>query len=415
MTYLDLDPPFGAMGDGEELSIKAVVLMKKHGMTICRTTINRQLFSTTISLGCEGEFSLLDGILKRFQGHYWIEESANTKVLNRPCPDMTKPLSSVEVCAGIGAGCSALRECGINVKCLNEMNPKFCQWLEANKRADQTIVQGDINQADVIERIAQSAPDAQMLGGGVSCQPFSALGDRLEGQDSRSVSFTGTLKAAFHLNVAWIVLECTKEARYSTWAQGVLNAFCSQTGFRLSQSVLDLHKFWPGHRTRWWAILSHPMLPQVEVPQMPSLPWIPTILHVAPGVMPLTTSHLQALTLDVSELRIFNSTPKGIHAHLLNLCKPMPTATHSWGSQTKACECGCRSSGFTESRIRDKGLYGQVVPLGDEIHTSFGSFQLMRHLHPQEVALFSGLDPLSAVWMGRFAAFVPVQPSGTSF
>ena len=43
--------------------------------------------------------------------------------------------------------------------------------------------------------------------GGVSCQPFSSLGDRRENMDQRSRSFPALLRMGFFLNVVAIIME----------------------------------------------------------------------------------------------------------------------------------------------------------------------------------------------------------------
>ena len=122
--------------------------------------------------------------------------------------------------------------------------------------------------------------------------------------------------------------------------------------------------------------------------------------------MPLAGKELDDLTLDFHELRAFNDTPKGVHGSIVNMCKPMATATHSWGSQVKPCECDCRAQGFTAARLRDRGLYGQLIPLGEDVTFGKFTFHSMRHLHPKEVALFNGLKPtyvdISGIGSTRF-------------
>lgn len=81
---------------------------------------------------------------------------------------------------------------------------------------------------------------SHVLHGGVACQPFSKLGDEKQGMDSRSESFTGLLKAGFHLGSLMIIMECTPSALTSQWGQDNLREFAQQTGFVLHQSVIDL-------------------------------------------------------------------------------------------------------------------------------------------------------------------------------
>lgn len=174
----------------------------------------------------------------------------------------------------------------------------------------------------------------------MNCQPFSGLGDRKEGKDPSATSFTGALVLGFRLQPAWIVLECTKEAFSSAWAQQILHEFTTQTGYVLKQAVLDLHTIWPGFRARWWGALTHPMLPAVEIDQLPRLTFVPGILHLVPRLLSLPTEQAEQLNLDEHETRVFHQF-KPIIDYNPDQFRPMPTATHSWGSQARGCECGC--------------------------------------------------------------------------
>ena len=402
-----LEPVLAAMATGTEVSIKAKILLRKPGITICQSVVNAQTFSTSMCLDFySGEFSILDGVLRHVNNHIWVEQGDRTELISRPPPNVAIPLKAIEICSGIGAGSTGLQACGIPTQVFNDLNPKYCEWLERKTEISQRVIQGDINESHVVRQIADGAPAAQLISAGISCQPFSSLGDRREEHDDRSKSFTGTLRACHHLNPAWILLECTKEARFSSWAQSVLGEFCKQSGYQLQQEILDLHRTWPAFRTRWFAVLTHPNLPSFPIPSMPTLPWIPSMLHLIPGAMPMDDQQLSDLVLDCHELRNFNDTPKGIHGSIVNMCKPMATATHSWGSQCKPCECGCRDQGFSPARLRERGLYGQVIPLGSEVHYGQFTFHQMRHLHPCEVAVCNGLKPsyvdISGIGTTRF-------------
>jgi hypothetical protein len=119
----------------------------------------------------------------------------------------------------------------------------------------------------------------------------------------------------------------------------------------------------------------------------------PSIVHLLPCLMQLTPEEIAQLELSIHETAMFSAQPKGILGSVIDLFKPMPTATHSWGNQCQGCTCGCRSEGFAASRLRQKGLYGLLVPMGGEILSNQLRFLAMRHLHPQEVAILCGLFP----------------------
>ncbi len=120
------------------------------------------------------------------------------------------------------------------------------------------MIEGNINDMQTIESLSKAVPHPHVINGGVSCQPFSSLGDKGEGLDTRSQSFTGLLKAGFHMQSLAIVMECTPGVKDSTWAQGILKEFTDKTGYHLTQTVLEMHHIWPSVRNRWWAVLTHP-------------------------------------------------------------------------------------------------------------------------------------------------------------
>ena len=101
---------------------------------------------------------------------------------------------------------------------------------------------------------------------------------------------------------------------------------------------------------------------------------------------------MEEISLDLYELRHFHGNPF-LEKHLLDVYKVVPTATHSWGSQVKACSCGCRQSGFSMCRLQEKGLYGQIVMTGGETTNGSQVYRKCRHLHPSEIAIANGLHP----------------------
>ena len=126
---------------------------------------------------------------------------------------------------------------------------------------------------------------------------------------------------------------------------------------------------------------------------MPSVGWSPSVFHLMPKLMTLDKQSLDQLELDLYELRHFHNQPGGVSKSAFDPFRPMPTATHSWGSQVKGCHCGCRASGFSEGRITNRGLYGILIPLDRMVESANGPYHAMRHPHPMEIALVNGLEP----------------------
>ena len=307
-------------------------------------------------------------------------------------------MKNVEVCAGIGAATMGFAACGVDTVCYNEQNAVFSQWLH---NRGKKVIQGDISDAKVVSQMAGSS--AGILSGGVSCQPWSSLGDQKGFGDERSRSLPGALRAMFLLQTPLAVLECTQAIMNSDEAQTMLKNFSHQTGMIIHQKLLNLHTFWPARRVRWWATFSHPALNLQMIPDIPPLVFQPSMVHLMPKFMNISERDLEALRLDDVEMERFLTTKKGMFEHQVDNFKALPTATHSWGSQLRGCECGCRTKGFSEWRIENKGLYAQLVPLNETYTIGHNEFPRMRHLHASEVALCNGLHP-------RFEGFQDMPP-----
>ena len=357
---------------------------------------NSSLASTSI----HGTSVLLDVVLPNtpsatvFQGRVefrgnrvWICKMPSTVVMGHSAIRERDFQYMRETCAGLGAVSTGFAKCGVVTSVYNDVNKPFTDWMKRNgKRA----ILGDINDIKVVQSMGQ-AP-GMFLSAGISCQPFSLLGDGRQQHDERSKSFTGTLKAGHLLQAQVILLECTPAAMTSEWIQANLASFANQTKFKVHQKILDLHTYWVSKRTRWWCTISNPALQVQEIPDIPPMIFNPTCLHLFPKMMDITDQDLQEIELSMHELRMFHGYPF-LEKHLVDVMKTLPTATHSWGSQVVACSCGCRGAGFTTQRLEEKGLYGQLLPIGGEVTHGGQQFRRCRHLHAQEIALANGLNP----------------------
>eukprot|EP00438_Fugacium_kawagutii_P008588 Skav214153 [mRNA] locus=scaffold1645:294723:299374:- [translate_table: standard] len=272
-----------------------------------------------------------------------------------------------------------------------ENNLKFQEWLA--KHSDIPVIAMDVNTPEAIAKAHEFSGGSPVVAAGVSCQPFSSLGDQRQFQDERSSTFGASLKLGYFLRSPMIILECTKEVSTSQAAQEMLTSFSTVTGYKLAQTVLNLHEMWPSQRTRWWAVLAHPAFDINEIPSMPVLPFRPGLLHIQPGMPKMTDEELKQILLDTYELSMFNSQPGGLSKFSADFMKPAPTATHSWGTQLSPCFCLCRKEGFSLARIDSRGLYAMLIPLGYCIEVGQRVFHQMRHPHPREVALWNGLRP----------------------
>eukprot|EP00435_Cladocopium_sp_Y103_P014980 s1304_g3.t1 len=401
-NQLILERKFSENREGQHVDILAEVLIRCPHHHVCRSAVFGQTFITNAPL-TEGHstFALLGAVFRKDGRHPWLMVDPGTQTIQHANIDMMQFDQVIEACAGIGAVSTALPFCNAQASVYIDSNEKFCDWLRTKTTAP--VIQGDIGNPQVIKAVSDlTSGRPQPLNAGVSCQPFSVLGDQRQGFDPRSKSFPALLKMGYYLRAPLITMECTKEALDSEWAQRQLREFIQCTGYKLHQTHLHLHTTWPAFRTRWWAILSHPSLGVQGIPQMPKLSFCPAVMHLMQLQPHLHPTDQQQLDLDRYELRHFHTQPNGIAASVLNTAKPMPTATHSWGSQLGPCACGCRDQGFSMGRLHDKGLYGVLVPLGTTVKSGDNLWHGMRHLHPQEVAIFNGLDPRYVENQGQF-------------
>eukprot|EP00435_Cladocopium_sp_Y103_P039416 s683_g10.t1 len=378
--------------DGAPVNVMAETAYRIPGATVCSSTIHHVSFFTTLELdSTKGTVVMLNFQKRTVAGKIWVEPTNESIWFQRQNPNIQGNLTMIEACAGIGAMGQGFHTCGISTACYNDYNPKFCQWLR--NKTEVPVVEGNMTHPQTIHAVHLPAPDSHILTGGVACQPFSVLGDQKEQYDQRSESFPGLLTMGFFLKCFLIVMECTKEARQSAWAQSILNQFCLQTGYVCQQTILHLHHLWPSVRTRWWAVLHHPSIHVQSIPQMPKMPFEPSIIHLIPAMLQLPPDQLEQLILTIHKLAMFKSQPRGLAGSVVDMFKAIPTATHSWGNQLSECACGCRPEGFSMSRLLSRGLYGQLIPVGAKVNTKDFDFHSMRHMHPQEVALLCGLKP----------------------
>jgi hypothetical protein len=359
---------------------------------MCLTTINHQQFFTDCVLqkGIESHV-ILNGVLQYSEGKWWIKAGPDTRTFPRQVAEMKGLYNVIDACSGIGAVTQGFTACGAQIVCHIESNKAFHQWQET--RSQSTCIRGCVNDPNTVYEVSKHVQESHVLTAGISCQPFSGLGDGGQGQDPRSASFTGVMMMGFFLGSLAIILECTKEANQSEWIQQQLQRFAVQTGCTVRQSILRLHETWPAQRTRWWAIIAHPALSVQSIPPMPSMRFVPSVMHLIRSMLPMSESELAQLVLSLYELRSFHDAPGGIGPNVIDVYKAMKTATHSWGSQVLACLCACRSNGFSQKRIDQKGLYAVLIPLEKEEMLGNRKVQAMRHPHPQEVALLNGLLP----------------------
>ena len=357
-----VEPNLCDLQPDQHVSVVMEVLVYNPGCHVCRTFLHHQTFVTDahIQKGVV-QHTILQGTVRFVDGKKWILTNEMTKVFPRSQLDTGGLFRIIEACAGISAVSQGYAKCTASTVCTVESNRVFHEWSQDKTKIPSVL--GNIADAATVAAVAAQVPVSHMLSAGISCQPFSHLGDMKEQLDSRSVSCPGALLMGYWLGSMVTILECTPQARQSAWVQVMLHEFAEETKCCIHQAVLSLHTLWPARRERWWCVVSHPALALRDIPAMPSLRFEPGVLHLISQLLQLDSDPLSQLLLDPHELEQFNAVRGGIQASFLDCCKACPTATHSWGSQLKACLRGCRDRGFHPLRLEEKGLYGRLVPV----------------------------------------------------
>ena len=391
-SHLGLEPHLPGVDDGANLSLVAELILFCPGSHICKTIHTNQIFHTDCFFEqSTTRFSILRGTKQMMGQKIWILAGTSTRILRHVPLAVDHLRKVVETCAGVGIVGEGFHSCGIKTVCYNEVNPAFCNLIR--RRSSAVVVEGDLTQDETVGKVFDAVETPHILSAGISCQPFSYLGDRKENEDPRSTSLTGTLRMAYINQAAIVVLECTPAAYDSKWVQDVLSEFCAITGYRLQQKVLSLDSMWPAVRNRWWAVIAHPAFVVTPIPEMPKLRFQPSIMHLISTMLDPSDQVLQQIALDDFELERFSSQKGGISRYIVNAYRALPTATHSWGSQMTACPCGCRGGGFKQSRLDEKGLHAVLIPLGKFNQQGDEVYYGMRHILPQEVCLLNGMFP----------------------
>ena len=329
----------------------------------------------------------------QYVGERWIlANGPNTKVYPRQANATSGVTMVIETCSGMGAMGVGFAYSGMRTLALNDVNPIMCD-LARRHRPQTPVIQGDIGDLSTISALADLTDCPVSLAAGIACQPYSQLGDGAAGQDPRAASLPSTLRAAYYLGSPVLILECVEQAGTQQWVQSMLQQFCQQTGYQIQQKVLHLEHLWISKRSRWWCVLVHPSLEGVEVPALPRLEDPPVVADFFAAFWECTKPELSVLECDLYEVRTFRDFG-GLDMCIIQPERPCRTCLHSCGSQLSSCPCGCRKNGFTMDRIREKGLHGILIPLPGVLqHPNGETLPRVRHVHPWELSLLTGLPP----------------------
>lgn len=195
---------------------------------------------------------------------------------------------------------------------------------------------------------------------------------------------------AFYLRVQAVVLECVLPAASNAFVENEVRRFVEASGYLVSQRELHLQDVWTCRHSRAWWVISSPMIGKIPLVPWPKLDSITKVRQLISTIQPWDLNDERALALTCREFEVFGGHDETFQRFLLNFESCAPSALHAWGSQVLGCECGCRSRGLSESRLREQGLFGCLVR---SCQTEFQG-SLLRYLHPNEVMMLCAFDPL---------------------
>ena len=343
------------------------------------------LFSGLIDGGYQS-YTLCDAVMGKQFPIPVLGCDGSTKVICHPCPSWQNMRCMIDGCCGIGGISHGAQAVGITTTVAVDANALMTGLH--GRHSDAEMIVGDLGDLDVIKQIGLKADGAKILSAGFNCQPFSSLGDGRGGSDPRAQSLPKALKAAYFLQVRIVLLECVTPAKEDAFVVQTINHFLEVTGFKQEQVDLHLHEVWPCRRSRSWWLLYDPFLGHLGLTSWPTLKDLPAVKCLIPYISRWDPRDELALSLDQIERTAFGIDDETYSRYLLSSEGTAPTALHAWGSQLRACPCGCRSHALSERRLAEKGLFGLLVQSQSDVLPSPG----IRHVHPNEALALNAMD-----------------------
>ena len=318
-----------------------------------------------------------------------LQSDDETQVFAKQCIAARDVKTVIETCSGIGCLGVGLEEAGFEVIARSDWNPILLGLAQKLHSSDTLL--GDVCTDALLSDIASRYPSARTLAAGISCQPYSRLGDRRHQDDPRSQTLPAALRLGFMNQFGVIILECVPEAHTCPWVQQMLKQFTKETGYCMSQEILHLQQVWPGRRSRWWCVLTHPSIGTVQLRPLPVVQPKPMVANVLQQFQHCDPDMLAQLQLDLYELGKFAHF--GFDTNMVKWRGQMATSLHSCGNQLMACPCGCRRFPFTEQRLNSGGLHGLLIRLVGASKCGTNVYPNFRHISPDELALLHGMYP----------------------
>ena len=338
------------------------------------------------------EVTLVDAKYHGFQMVHTFEVEGDTIVVQHPRVEKCNFLTMLEVCSGMGIATFGFEQVGIQTVIAVEIREAFVNAFKKLHPRTQ-VIQGDCTCQSTVRSVLSCSERPGVLFGGFSCQPYSRGGAQKGAADPRSTSLHGVLNLGFLCRCSVIVLECVVDASTNRQVRQEIFTFAKQCGYHVAEEQLKLEHVWPSKRDRWWVILSAFALGQINIKPLPFEPPQLVVKHVMPVPKQLTSQEIEQLVLSPDEHAAFLAYQPNLQSMLLQKHGVCPTALHSWGNQVIACPCGCRPSGFSEQTLQTRGIYGVLLPAAGVTVVAGVEHASLRHLHPDELAVLTGVVP----------------------
>ena len=312
-----------------------------------------------------------------------------SRVFPMPTQDVDGLCKVVEICAGLGFLGHGMQYAGFQTVLRVDWSKPISDLAQQLDGVPSCVA--DIAEDTTLIPICEIGKGSGTLAAGVSCQPYSRLGDQKQQHDSRADTLPNTLRIAHLTRKQIVILECVEGAMHCKWLQETLLKFARETGFKLKQGLLHLQQVWPARRTRWWCLLTHPSLGEVHWHPFPSFNPQPTLACLVEKFLQITIEHMAQLELDTYELGKWGV--QGLSKNEMHMDQPMATSLHSCANHLIACPCGCRKHPMNDGRLQRDGMHGLLVSMNMMIKAHDIIYPKMRHIHPDELSLFNGVRP----------------------
>ena len=202
---------------------------------VCSTMLDKQRVKVLhLDFGSSSKATVLDAKVTEKDPMVVLEIDQMSAVFLWPESHVSSLTKVIETCAGMGALGRGAEQAGFQIVARNELQEKACQFL--TQQDESVVFPGDIGSVPTLASLLRAQLNAGVLTAGVSCQPYSRMGDKKGSDDTRADCLVKVLKAAYLLQVQVVVLECVAEATQFPSFVETIKQYCCEwfSSFRSS-------------------------------------------------------------------------------------------------------------------------------------------------------------------------------------